>query len=53
MANDPACGNALADLMASVVTGDVPSKTAADIMSSATFIIMLKKDAATMEAPKR
>ena len=34
------------------MTGDVPQKTA-DILSSATLIVLLKKDAATMEALKK
>ena len=38
-------------MLTAVVAGDVPQKTA-DILSSATLIVMLKKDAAAMEALK-
>jgi hypothetical protein len=38
-------------MLTTIVTGDVPKKTA-DIMSSATLIILLKKVVATMEALK-
>ncbi len=49
MARDPACGEAIANLMTIVVAGDVPTKRA-DTMSFATVIALLKKDAATIEA---
>ena len=51
LARDPACAAALARVLTSVVTSDVPKKTA-DILSSATLIILLKKDAAAREALK-
>jgi hypothetical protein len=38
-------------MLTAVVTGDVPPKTA-DILSSATLIILLKKDTTSMEALK-
>ena len=52
MARDPACAATLARMLAAVVTGDVPQKTA-DFLSSSTLIILLKKDAASMEALKQ
>jgi hypothetical protein len=52
LARDPACGAALARVLAGVVTSDVPQKTA-NILSSATLIVLLNKDAATMEALKQ
>ena len=52
LAADPACGAALARVLTAVVTGDVPQKTA-DILSSATLIVLLKKDAAAMAALKQ
>lgn len=52
MAKDPACAAAIARLLTAVITGDVPQK-AADFLSSSTLIILLKKDAATMEALKQ
>jgi len=51
MAKDTACATALARMLTGVVTGDVPQKTS-DFLSSATLIIMLIKDAASMEALK-
>jgi len=48
---DSACGDALANLMTVVVSGDVPTKTV-DIMSSTTLIVLLKKDATAIEALK-
>jgi len=47
----PTCGSALARVLTAVVAGDVPQKTS-DILSSATLIVLLKKDAAAMEAMK-
>jgi hypothetical protein len=52
LAKDPSCGAALARVLTAIVTRDVPQKTA-DILSSATLIVLLKKDAAAMEAPKQ
>ena len=52
LAKDPTCGSALARVLTAIVAGDVPKKTA-DILSSATLIILLKKDAAAMEAMKQ
>jgi hypothetical protein len=52
LARDQACGTALARVLTAVVTGDVPQKTA-DILFSATLVILLKKDAAAMEELKR
>ena len=51
MAKNPECAAAMARMLTAVVTWDVPQKTA-DILSSATLIILLKKDTATMEALK-
>jgi len=51
MARDPACATALARMLTAVVTRDVPQKTT-DFLSSSTLIILLKKDAASMEALK-
>jgi hypothetical protein len=51
MAKNPSCATALARMLCAVVTGDVPQKTA-DFLSPATLIILLKKDAASMEALK-
>ena len=44
-ARDPTCGSALARVPTAVVASDVPQKTT-DILSSATLIVLLKKDAA-------
>jgi len=52
LARDSVCGSALAGVLTAVVAGDVPQKTA-DILSSATLIVLLKKDAATIEALKQ
>ncbi len=52
LARDPACGIALARVLTAIVAGDAPKKTA-DILSSATLIVLLKKDAAAMEALKQ
>jgi hypothetical protein len=52
LARDQACGTALARVLTAVVTGDVLQKTA-DILSSATLVILMKKDAATMEELKQ
>jgi len=51
LARHQACGTALARVLTTMVSGDVPQKTA-DILSSATLIVLLKKDAETMEALK-
>jgi hypothetical protein len=51
MARDPVCGEALANLMTTVVLGDIPAKTT-NIMSSAALIVLLKKDATSMDAIK-
>ena len=51
MDRDPACATALARMLTAVVTGDVPQKTT-DSLSSSTLIILLKKDAISMEALK-
>jgi len=51
LARDATCRTALARVLTAMVAGDVPLKTA-DILSSATLIIMLKKDATTMEEMK-
>ena len=50
-ARDPICGSALARVFTAVVADDVPQKTM-DILSFATLIVMLKKDATVMEALK-
>ncbi len=50
-ARDPTCGSALARVLTAVVARDVLQKTA-DILYSANFIVLLKKDATTMEALK-
>ena len=42
----------VARVLTAIVAGDVPKKTA-DIMSSATLVILLKKDVAAMEALKQ
>ncbi len=52
LAKDPTCGAALARVLTSIVAGHVPHKTA-DILSSATLIVLLKTDAAAMEALKQ
>ena len=52
MARDPACATALARMLTAVVTGDVPQKTL-DFLSSSALIILLKKDAESMEALTR
>ena len=52
LARDQACGVALARVLTVVVSGDLPQKTAY-ILSSATLIILLKKDAETMETLKQ
>jgi hypothetical protein len=52
LAKDPVCGAALARVLTAVVAGDVPQKTA-DMLSSPTLIVLLKKDAAAMEALKK
>ena len=49
LARDLACGSALSKVLMAVVVGDVPQKTI-DILSSASLIVLLKKDAAAMEA---
>jgi hypothetical protein len=51
LAKDDACGTALAALMTGVYTADVPTKMA-DILSFATLVVLLKKDATTMEEMK-
>ena len=48
-ARDPTCGSALTRVLTAVLASDVPQKTA-DILSSATLIVLLKRDAAAMEA---
>jgi hypothetical protein len=48
---DQACVEALAILMTAIFRGDV-SKEIADLLSSATLVILLKKDAETMVAMK-
>ena len=45
--SDPVCGEALASLMTALVKGDV-SHTIANLLSSATLVILLTKDAETM-----
>ena len=52
LAKDDACGHALARVMTVVYTADVASKTA-DILSSATLVILLKKNAEAMEQMKQ
>jgi len=52
LARDPTCGSALAKVLTTIVASDVPQKTA-DILSPATLIVLLKKDATTMEALKQ
>ena len=52
LAKDNACGTALARVLTAIVAGDVPQKTA-DILSSATLIVLLKKDAQAMAALKQ
>ena len=49
MARDPTCATALARILTAVVTCDVPQKIV-DFLSSVTLIILLKTDAASMEA---
>ncbi len=49
---DPECGEALAAFMTVIVKGDVSQKIAG-LLSSATLVILLKKDAETMEEMKR
>ncbi len=51
LARDLACGAALARELTAVVQCDVPQKTV-DILSSATLIVLLKKDAEAMQALK-
>ena len=48
---DPDCGEALAAFMTVIVKGDVSQKIA-NLLSSATLVILLKKDAETMEEMK-
>ena len=48
---DQSCGEALATFMTTVIIGDV-SKKIADLLSSATMVILLKKDVDTMAAMK-
>ena len=50
-AADQACGEALAALMTTIVKGDV-SKKIADLLSSETSLILVKKDAETMAIMK-
>ena len=50
-AKDDACGAALETIMTAFYTGDVPIKTTY-IITSATLIILLKKDVDTMEEMK-
>ncbi len=52
LSHDPDCGSALARVLTAVVAGDVPKKIA-DIMSFATLVVLLKMDAAAMEAMKQ
>jgi hypothetical protein len=52
LARDSACGTTIARVLTAIVAGDVPQKTV-DILSSATLIVLLKKDAATMESLKQ
>jgi hypothetical protein len=49
---DPDCGQTLASLMTMRVKGDV-SNTTTYLMSSATLVVLLKKDAETMAEMKR
>jgi len=49
MAKDQACGATLTNLMTTLIKGDVKDKTTG-IMSLATLIVLLKKDAAAMSA---
>ena len=45
---DPDCGEALANFMTVIIKGDVSQKIA-DLLSSSTLVILLKKDAEIME----
>jgi len=51
LAADSTCGEALAAFMTTIARGDVSNKIA-DLLSSATLVILLKKDAETMDAMK-
>jgi hypothetical protein len=52
LATDQGCGEALVALMTTIVKGDV-SKKVADLLSSTTLVIHLKKDVETMAAMKK
>jgi len=52
LTKDTGCGTALAAVIIVVITAHVPSKTA-DIRSFATPVVLLKKNATTMEELKR
>jgi hypothetical protein len=47
LAAEPDCGQALASLMTTLVKGEVSNKIT-DLLSSATLVVLLKKDAETM-----
>ena len=47
LATDPTCGEALASLITTLVKGEVPNKIA-DLLSSATLVVLLNKDAETL-----
>ncbi len=51
LVEDQACGEAIATFMTTLVTGVVSDKIA-DLLSSATMVILLKKDEETMAAMK-
>jgi hypothetical protein len=51
LAKDGACGVALARVLTAIIQGDVSQKTA-NILSSSTLIVLLKKDADQMQALK-
>jgi hypothetical protein len=52
LAPNDACGEALATLATSIIQGDVSDKIS-QLLSSTTFVVLLKKDAETMAAMKQ
>ncbi len=52
LAADPVCGEALAALMTVLIKGEVSNKIV-DLLSSATLVVLPKKDVETMAEMKR
>jgi len=52
LASDDECGEALAPFATSIIVGDVSDKIS-NLLSSATLVVLLKKDADTMVAMKQ